>query len=150
MLQALAIVGLFFLLFAIIGICLYVIFSFSLYKMALKQDLENAWIAWIPIAQCYILGKLIKTLKIFNYEIPQIEIVLPTAAVIVLLFNHIRALGSLLSLANYILMLFALNKIYKIYKPESAVLYTVLSIFGIPVPFIFLSLKNLEQASDVN
>lgn len=150
MLQALAIVGLFFLLFAIIGIGLYVIFSFSLYKMAVKQNLENSWIAWIPIAQCYILGKLIKTLKIFNYEIPQIEIVLPAASLIVLVFSRIEILGNLLSLANYILMLFALNKLYKRYKPENAVLYTVLSIFGIPVPFIFLSLRNLEQAEEVN
>lgn len=150
MTHALIILGLSFLLFAIICIGLYVIFAFSLYKMAVKQHLENSWIAFIPIAQNYIIGKLIKTLKIFNYEIPRIEIVLPAAALIVLVFNRIEFLGSLLSLANYILMLFALNKIYKIYKPDNAVLYTILSIFGIPIPFIFLSLKNLEQVSELS
>ena len=121
--------------------------------MAVKQGLENPWIAFIPIAQNYIIGRLIKTLKVFDYEIPRIEIVLPVAALVVLVFSQVDFLGGLLSLANFILMLFALNKLYKMYKPDNATLYTVLSIFGLPVPFIFLSIKELEpliEASDNN
>lgn len=143
--EFLVILGFAFFIFVVIGIVLYVIFSYSLYKMAVKQGLENPWIAFIPIAQNYTLGKLIRNLKVFNYEIPQVEIVLPIAALVVLAFNRIAILGNILSLANFILILFALNKLYKIYKPENATLYTVLSIFGITVPFIFLSIKDLEQ-----
>lgn len=139
------ILGFDFFIFVVIGIILYVIFSYSLYKMAVKRGLQNPWIAFIPIAQNYTLGKLIRTLKVFNYEIPQVEIVLPVVALVVLAFNRIAILGSILSLANFVLILFALNKLYKIYKPENATLYTVLSIFGITVPFIFLSIKDLEQ-----
>jgi hypothetical protein len=148
--EFLAILGFLFFIFLIVGIVLYVIFSYSLYKMAVKQGLENPWMAFIPIAQNYILGKLIKTLKVFDYEIPRIEIVLPVAALVVLALSQIEVLGSLISLANFILMLFALNKLYKIYKPENAVLYTVLSIFGLPVPFIFLSIKDLDQVEEVS
>lgn len=143
--EFLVFLGLAFFIFVVIGIVLYVIFSYSLYKMAVKQGLENPWIAFIPIAQNYTLGKLIKTLRIFNYEIPQVEIVLPVAALVVLALNRIAILGSILSLANFILILFALNKLYKIYKPENATLYTVLSIFGFTVPFILFSIKDLEQ-----
>lgn len=145
MYETLAILGLALFIFVIIGIVLYVIFSYSLYKMAVKQGLENPWIAFIPIGQNYILGKLIRTLKAFDYEIPRVEIVLPVASLVVLALNRVAILGSIFSLANFILILFALNKLYKIYKPENATLYTVLSIFGITVPFIFLSIKDLEQ-----
>ncbi|MHC1685046.1 MAG: hypothetical protein AB6733_19275 [Clostridiaceae bacterium] len=144
MYEILAVLGFAIFIFAIIGIVLYVIFAYSLYKMAVKQGLENPWIAFIPIAQNYTLGKLIKTLKVFDYEIPRIEIVLSVAALVVFALNRVEVLGSILSLANFILILFALNKLYKIYRPESATLYTVLSIFGVTVPFIFLSIKDLE------
>lgn len=140
--------GVFIVLFifvAIIGFVLYVIYSYALYKMATKQGLENSWLAFIPIAQNYILGRLIKTLKVFDFEIPRIEIVLPVASIVVAVFSQVDILGSLLTIANFLLMLFALNKLYKLYKPENATLYTVLSIFGFPVPFIFFSLKDLDQ-----
>lgn len=145
MYEFLAILGVLLIFVAIIGIVFYVIYSYALYKMAVKQGLENSWLAFIPIAQSYIIGRLIKTLKVFNFEIPRIEIVLLVAALVVLVFSQVEVLGGLLSLANFILMLFALNKLYKLYKPENATLYTVLSIFGFPVPFIFLSLKDLDQ-----
>lgn len=145
MYEILAILGVLIFIFAIVGIVLYLIYSYSLYKMAVKQGLENPWIAFIPIAQSYILGKLIKDLKVFNFEIPRIEIVLPVASIVVLLLNNVDILGTLLSLANFILMLFVLNKLYNMYKPVNATLYTILSILGFPVPFIFLSIKNLDQ-----
>jgi hypothetical protein len=145
MYELLAVLGVILIFVAIIGIVFYVIYSYALYKMAVKQGLENSWLAFIPIAQNYIIGRLIKTLKVFDFEIPKIEIVLPVASIVVLVFSQVDFLGGLLSLANFILTLFALNKLYKLYKPENATLYTVLSIFGFPVPFIFLSIKDLDQ-----
>lgn len=150
MYKFLAILGVLIFIFAIVGIVLYVIYSYSLYKMAVKQGVENSWLAFIPIAQGYILGKLIKDLKVFNFEIPQIEIVIPVAALIVVVLSQVDILGSVLSLANFILNLFVLNKLYSMYKPENATLYTILSIFGLPVPFIFLSMKDLDQVIEVS
>lgn len=145
MYEFLAVLGVLLLFVAIIGLVLYIIYAYALYKMAVKQGLENSWLAFIPIAQNYILGRLIKTLKVFDFEIPRIEIVLPVASIVVAVFSQVDILGSLLTIANFLLMLFALNKLYKLYKPENATLYTVLSIFGFPVPFIFLSIKDLDQ-----
>lgn len=143
--ELLALLGIIIFVVAIIAIAFYFIYSYALYKMAVKQSIENSWLAFIPIAQSYIIGRLIKNLKVFNFEIPRIEIVLPASALVTLVFSQSEVLGGLLSIANFILMLFALNKLYKLYKPENATLYTVLSIFGFPVPFIFLSLKDLNQ-----
>lgn len=144
MLQVLAVFGIALILLMIICLVLYVIFAYALYEIAVKAELKNSWMAWIPILQLFILGGIIKTLKIFDYEIKRVEYVLPIAAIIVLAFNKISVIGALLSLANFILVLFALNKLYRLYKQDKAVLYTVLSIFGIPVPFIFMSIKDNE------
>lgn len=145
MYNLLAVLGTLIFIFAIIGIALYVLYSYSLYKMAVKQGIENPWVAFIPIVQNYTLGRLIKNLKVFDFEIPRIEIVLPAASLIVLMFNNVDFIGGLLSLANFILMLFVLNKLYNMYKPENATLYTILSIFALPVPFILFSLKDHNQ-----
>ena len=138
----LAILGMFLFIFAFIGIVLYVIFSFAFYKMAVNAGIENAWLAWIPVAQWYVLAKIIKSLRIAGYDIPYLEFVLPGATVIALILNRIPVIGSLVSIANFVLLLFALNKLYKMYKPDQAVLFTVLSIFGLPIPFIFLAIKD--------
>jgi hypothetical protein len=134
--------GIFLFFFGVIAIVLYVILAYALYTMAVKACIENPWMAWIPILQLYILGKLIKSLKIGTYQIPNIEIVLPVASVIAFLLGSVAVIGSLLSLANFVLFLFAVNKLYKMYKPEQATTYTILSIFAVTVPFIFLSIKD--------
>lgn len=149
MYNLLAVLGVFVFIFGIIGIALYILYSYSLYKMAIKQGIENPWIAFIPIAQNYTLGRLIKNLKVFDFEIPRIEVVLPAATLIVLVFNNVNFIGGLLSLANFILMMFVLNKLYNMYKPENATLYTILSIFALPVPFILFSLKELNQVDNI-
>ena len=140
----LALLGMFLFIFTLIGIAFYVIFAFAFYKMTVNAGIENPWLAWIPIAQWYILAKLIKSLKIAEYEIPNLEFVLPGATLIVLVLNRIPVIGTILSIANFVLLLFALNKLYKMYKPDQAVLFTILSIFGLPIPFIFLSIKDLK------
>jgi hypothetical protein len=146
--EALAIFTVSILIFVLISIAFYVIFAYALYKMAVNAALENSWMAWIPILQWYILGKLIKTLKIGNYDVPSIELVLPVASLLVIVLNRIEIIGSLLSLANFILTLLALNKLYKMYKPDQATLFTVLSIFGLPIPFIFMSIKDLKPVEE--
>jgi hypothetical protein len=135
-------------IFFIVAVVLYVLVSMGLYKMALNQRLENPWLAWIPIADMYILGKLIKNLRIQTYEIPHIELVLPLGALVVAVLGNIPLIGWLINLAYIVLSLFALFKLYKMYKPEQAVLYLVLSIvlpFMGPI-FIFMLRNNTPVA----
>ena len=139
-----ALLGIFLFIFSFIGIALYVVFALAFHKMAVNAEVENAWLAWIPILQWYILAKIIKSLKIADYEIPNLQFVLPGATLLVMALNRIPVIGSLLSIANYVLLLFALNKLYKMYKPDQAMLFTILSIFVFPIPFIFLSMKDLK------
>lgn len=131
----------------IIGVALYLFFAFSLYKLAVKRGIEMPWLAWIPVAQMYIVGKMVKTLKISTFEIPSLEIVLPVAMLANMILGAIPVIGWLISLAYLVLMVLTVYNLYKQYVPEKAVLYTVLSIFGITVPFFLLKFSKMDPVN---
>lgn len=123
---------------SLIGIALYLLMAWSLYQMALKQNIEYPWIAFIPIAQFYIVGKLIGDLSIGTFAVPSIEYVLPAGALLSII--PIPIIRGLISIAFLVLMIFTLLKLYKMYAPGQEVLYTVLSIilpFMLPI-FLFM------------
>lgn len=131
----------------IVGIALYVFVAFSLFKLAQKRGVDMPWLAWIPVAQMYIIGKLVKTVKISTFEIPSLEIVLPVGMLAYMLLGRIPVINWLINLAYIILTLLTLNNLYKQYVPEQATLYTVLSILGVPVPFFFLKFSKMDPIS---
>ncbi len=133
---------LFTLVMAVVGIAAYAVISFSLYTMAKNRGIQNPWLAWIPIANLYILAQIIQTLNIFGLEIPMFTVVYPLAAVVVGLLGQVDFIGPILSLAYFILSIAALNKLYRMYAPDNATLYTVLSLFGIPAIFIMFMIRN--------
>ncbi|HQA08107.1 MAG TPA: hypothetical protein PLM20_08240 [Syntrophomonadaceae bacterium] len=61
---ALLAVGGFILLFLLLGLVFYILFSLGLYTMAKRRDLPNAWLAWIPFAQIYTMGEVIGPVKL--------------------------------------------------------------------------------------
>jgi hypothetical protein len=117
----------------VLGIAMYVLASLGLYKLAANQGIENPWLAWIPIANLYVLGRLIKNLKIQSYDIPNIELVLPIGSVAIMILGNIPVIGWIIQLVYAVLFLFAIHKLYKMYRPDSAVLWLVLSII---LPFM--------------
>jgi hypothetical protein len=141
----LAIVGAVFM--AIVAVAFYVFFAFTLYRLAQKRNMEMPWLAWIPIAQMYVIGKMVKSVRISNFEIPALEIVLPVAMLAYLLFNGIPVLGLIITLAYFALILLSLYNLYRQYVPENAVVYTILSIFVVPVPFLFMKLAKTEPVN---
>jgi len=132
----------------IAGIALYIFFAFSLYSLAKSRNVDMPWLAWIPIAQMYIIGKLVKSIRISNVEIPSLEIVLPVAMLAYILLNSIPVLGLIISLAFLVSLILSLYELYRQYTPENAVVYTVLSVFVIPVPILFLKLSKMEPVNN--
>jgi len=135
----------FFLFLGVISIGLYILTALGLKKLADNRGIENSWIAFIPVLQVYILGLLIEDLEIFGYEIPEMPIVLPIMLVINPIIIKIPVVGSLFSLLVFIIYCFALHKLYKLYAPESARLYLVLSIL-LPFmgPILIFSIRDNE------
>ena len=53
----------------IICIVMYVLFSLGLYTLAGRRNIENPWLAWIPVVQFYTMGEVIGPVKIADYNI---------------------------------------------------------------------------------
>lgn len=145
MFAAFAFMGAFAFMAVLIAIALYVIFAIGLMNIANRKGIENAWLAFIPIAQLYILGLIIKELKIFSFEVPSPELVLPIAGVATIVLGAIPFIGFILSIANIILNVAALYTLYLMYIPAKAMIYTILGIiFPILTPFFVFSIRNEE------
>lgn len=122
-----------FIFLLLVSIAFYILYSLGLYKLAKNRNFENPWLAWIPIANLYVLAKLVESLKIGDLEIPMLEIVLPVGALVSYLLNPVPIIGFIVSILYIILVILVLFKLYKIYRPDSAVLWIIISII---LPFM--------------
>ncbi len=131
----------------IIGIISYVFESISLYTIAKNRGIENPWLAWIPVANAFLLGKISdyytvkETGKSNNFAIIMLCL---SIATFVLPFTFIFAL--LAPFTAIALAVFEYISIYKFYRsvnPNNATLLLVLSIiFSIALPFILFAYRN--------
>lgn len=131
----------------ILGIIAYVLFSLALMQMASNSGIENAWLAWIPIGNLFIVAKVIKELNVFGFEIPNLEMALPAIALANILLSWIPLIGFIISIAAAIVIIMALYKLVEMYKPESGILTVILLIIIAPVgAFMIYSIRNNTPA----
>lgn len=148
--------GLTSLLLLIVGIGLYVLFVIGLYGLAKTEETGNEWFSFIPILQLYIIGKILKEIKISTYTIPKLELVLPIAPFAVMIAGGILGIipvigplcALILNLAYLIFSIAIAYHFFKRYKGEKAVLMTVLSVilFFMGPIFVF----NLRKAKPLS
>lgn len=126
---------------AILGIIFYVFMALGLYNMAKNRNIEYAWLAWIPVANLYILGLLsgnFNAIDPIKVEIKP-ELYLPIGVVIVGSLNFIPILSSLLGIVLAILYFVTLYRVFRQYDEEHSVIYLILSIiFHIECIFLFM------------
>lgn len=131
----------------LVGVALYLFLSLSIYKLAQKRGIEMPWLAWIPVAQMYIVGLMVKKVTISSFEIPKLEIVLPAAMLACMILGAIPFLGMLISLAFFVLLLVTLYNLYGQYLPEKAMTYTLISVLGVTIPFLLYGLRDKDPIS---
>lgn len=136
--------GLFMLLFVVLLLIGYIPFSIGLYRMAMKCGVENPWLAWIPFANLYVIGLIIRELKFQNYDIPRPELVLPVAAALNIVIGNIPFIGPLYSLAVLLLSGLALYRLNMLFKKDSALLFTLLWLVPLVGPFLILSVSKYD------
>lgn len=128
--------GLTSLLIFVIAVGLYILFALGLYGLAKNERTGNEWFAFIPILQFYIIGKILKEIKISTYKIPMLELVLPLTPIAVMIAGNILSvvpiLGNLLqlllNLAYAVFSIIVLYNFYKRYRGDKAVIMVVLSV----------------------
>lgn len=190
--EAISVVGVFLLVYFIIilgamaiSITMYLLQSFGLYKIGGTLKIENPWLAFIPVANIYMLGKIaeaaptvpgkkprkystlllwlsLATIGVFiiGYIVIIIMAVLTSgtaitmsestaamggAVVTVILAGIVWYAAIMGTTITYMVFYYiALHKVFKLFAPENAVLYTVLSIIlGIHPILLFIIRKKM-------
>lgn len=139
----LAAMAVFLFIFVIIGLGLYVLGAVGLYVISKRRGLENPWLAFIPVVQLHLVGKLIKRLNLFGIEIPKPEIYLPVLVIIAAVLSNIRYVGVLFSLANLVLCFGSFYYLFKQYKDQgTAILYTIFT------PIFLFVIRNTDPIEE--
>ncbi|KAF5087307.1 DUF4190 domain-containing protein [Acetobacterium wieringae] len=138
----------------VIGLICYVFNSLGLYTMAKNRNLDNPWLAWIPLASNYLMGELINDdVSISTWHIPYAKLFLPlmglALTVVMTILGFIPYLGAfmgiLLSLALSFYYYAAQFWLYSIYDKDHRVLYLVLSIiFPFLGPIFIFIIRNRD------
>jgi len=136
------------LFFGLFAIATYVLFALALMTMANKKGIENAWLAFLPIANMYILGKILGELDLFGNKIEQPEMVLPLITLASFALSGLGFIGSLVSLAVFVVTLIAYYQLVEQYKKGNGVLYVVLLVLLAPVgAYLFFSIRENEPTT---
>ncbi len=139
-------------LFVLIGIALYVLSALGLFTMAKRRNIENAWLAWIPVAQLYILGEIIGPVKLGDFDVSKPGLYLLVGILGLWVLAQIPKIGFLFSLAITVVSIGALYYLFKRYTTENTpVLFTILSVItcGFLAPiFVFVIRNNEYQLND--
>lgn len=144
----------------IIYIALYVFEGVGLMQLAKRNNIKNSWIAFIPIANVYLYGKLafednVKTGVLLGFK------VLSTFSLVVNFFRTINSVNnyavfahandtmlSVFSFSYVICLFYATYQIFKKYS-DKAILMLVFSILscGFLVPIFIFAIRNNERKS---
>lgn len=167
----------FVLIYSAYAIVTYVLTAKSLHTIAQRRGIAHPWLAWIPVAKCWLLGSLSDQYKMRKYRYDPVlrktllifGIVSETSSFLLnsislynnITFNNFSELGSLvflliLALASVGIAIVAVVYIYKAYydlyascKPNLAVLFLVLHIVTPAGPFLTYACRNSDDGLPV-
>ena len=121
----------------LLGLITYIFSAIGLMKMAEKSGIRNAWLAWIPIGNYYIIGELVTSKLNDNggkYAF--------WASLLTLLVNWIPILGGIVGIAFAVFSLVLYYWIFEKYS-KNPVLHLILSILIPPyAAFALFALRN--------
>lgn len=147
-----------------VGGAIYLLQAFGLYRMAQNLGLPSPWMAFVPIASSYLLGLVAerdsegrRTLKYsLILLITQIATAVFSGGYFLALlafrlsgnwgiFVMFYLIYGSLSIASSVFYYIALYRVYKLYDPDNAPIFIILSIFfSISVPILLFILRNRQ------
>lgn len=152
-----------------LGILSYVFTAFALYTIARRRGIAHPWLAWIPVADAWLLGSLSDQYRYVargqekrkRIILLVLYIVMSSCGVAAVTFALVMMFGApaygatgllgciLILLASAaaaaVLHFMALYDVYVSCDPENAVLFLVLSIFfGITAPLFLFLCRNKD------
>lgn len=145
-------------IFIILAIALvfYILFVMGLYRMAKNQNIENAWLAFIPLANFYIMGCVIGPIKIGDYYFDRqkaglLVLVVPLGLMVL---ANIPFIGIIFSLASFAFWCAAYYYLYSRYstdnKPVILLVVSVVTLFMASAIIIFAIRNNEYNNPDMD
>ncbi|GAK07252.1 hypothetical protein [Geomicrobium sp. JCM 19038] len=150
-LAILAFMGIFIVFMFLFAIVMYFFMAFGLYRMAENQNIELSWLAFIPIAQYYLLGVLVQSRLTGGMRegIPWILASLLAAnfflGIIAGVMPLIGFLALPISLASVGFTIYASFHLYKKYSEQYVVLFvfTIVTLGMLAPIFVFFIRNNM-------
>lgn len=113
---------------------MYIFGALGLMALAKKNKLDNPWLAFIPIGNSYLLGKLgFEVYSSKEEKNPTLTWILFGASLASCIVGSF--LENIASTVTIVFMVLAYNRIYKNIVPQSATKYTIFSFFFGGIPF---------------
>ncbi|AEF93856.1 hypothetical protein Desca_0982 [Desulfotomaculum nigrificans CO-1-SRB] len=116
-----------------IGLGLYLLYAFGLYRMAERAKVENSWFSFIPILQNYIIGKLIGQMKVGSWVIPRLEWVLVIIPIAAIVLGLIPVIGTITNILFYIFWVMVTYNLFRKYSHHAV----IMTVIGIILPFLY-------------
>ena len=143
------------------GLIFYILQSIGLMKLAKRNNIKHSWLAFIPVANTYIYGKVAFEDKIKTFTLLGLKIV-STASLNALLntvlfyfnFNTTaitnNTMTPIISFAYMIFLFYASYQIFKKYSDKAVIMlvFSVLSC-GLLTPIFLFAIRNNERKIDV-
>ncbi len=143
-----------------IGAIAYILSALGLSKIAKKMNHQNPWLAWIPIANAYLVGDLakdeikkVKNITTQHFLFDNLGIILAVTPLVVGPISLIPILGWLAIIGAFVLLIYlsclCAYHIFKQFVGEgNATAYVVLYIFLSPVALLIISSKNIIDPNE--
>lgn len=145
----------------LVAIAFYVLESLSVYTIAKRRGIKNPGLAWVPIANYWVLGcisdqyKYVAKGQIQNRRKVMLTLAITSAVLSIISTSveyYVPGLAVVLSLANYgvsiaamVFWYMALYDLFNSCNPKNSVLFLVLSILlGVIRPFFLLACRNKD------
>lgn len=121
---------------------MYTCHAVGLYGMAENAGIDCCWLAFIPIAQYYLTGKIIRDLKVCGLTIEKPEWVLVAIPFVSSLALVSPVLGAIVSIVAFVITILATYQLFVLYKDNSGILTLLCAILPFVYPFVIFSLRN--------
>lgn len=140
----------------------YILQSIGLMRLSKRNNIKHSWLAFVPVANAYICGKVafedkIKTFTLLGLKIVSTVISLSYYSNLVLSYvNNNTASTSNDTIANVfswiyiIFLLYASHQIFKRYSNKAVIMliFSILSC-GLLIPIFLFAIRNNERKIDV-
>lgn len=100
----------------LVMLALYCLLAAGIYRMAKNRVIDYAWLAWIPIMRCYIIGEIVcEKIVIFRRTIVNVQLILPVLTIFAVIFSGVPVAGPLLIILWLVLIYTIAWRTFRLY-----------------------------------